>query len=255
MTLNKHMIRAIEANTRYDGRKNDEYRNVDVSYDISWTAGGSAKVTIGNTTVLAGITLSVEKPYSDTPNQGNLMVEAELKPIANSNYESGPPSIDAIELSRVIDRGIRESGCIDLKKLCITPGEKVWFVVCDICTLNADGNLFDAASLAAMAALSRVTFPTLKDDGSVDYKTKTDTPLPMVSKPIAVTIWKVGKNIVVDPTYEEEKIFDGRLTVTTVEDGTIVALQKGGDVRLTADDVLQMIELASAKAKVLRKNL
>ena len=36
-----------------------------------------------------------------------------------NNFDIGRPGIEAIELARVIDRGIRESGFIDFKKLCI----------------------------------------------------------------------------------------------------------------------------------------
>jgi exosome complex component RRP42 len=39
------------------------------------------------------------------------MVGCELLPISHPSIESGPPGIDAIEIGRVIDRGIRESKC------------------------------------------------------------------------------------------------------------------------------------------------
>jgi len=52
------------------------------------------------------------------------MTNLELLPLASPMFESGPPREDAVELARVVDRGIRESESIDLSKLCITPGEK-----------------------------------------------------------------------------------------------------------------------------------
>ena len=54
----------------------------------------------------------------------------------------------AIELARVVDRGIRESKAIDLKKLCIDPGKKVFMVFVDVYVLDHDGNLIDAAAMA-----------------------------------------------------------------------------------------------------------
>ncbi|MEK7831904.1 MAG: hypothetical protein AAB401_12500, partial [Acidobacteriota bacterium] len=46
-----------------------------------------------------------------------------------------------IELARVVDRGLRESHCIDLDKLVIKPGEKVFTVFVDIHILDHQGNL------------------------------------------------------------------------------------------------------------------
>ena len=83
----------------------------------------------------------------------------ELIPLASPDFESGPPREKAIELARVVDRGIRESETIDMAKLCITPEEKVWIVFIDVHVLDYDGNLFDACSLAASAALGCTIVP------------------------------------------------------------------------------------------------
>ena len=250
-----HVLRAIQSNTRYDGRKVDEYRKVSIEYGVSWTAEGSAKVSIGDTVIIAGVKLAAGEPYADNPDEGTLMVEAALLPLASPMFEAGPPGIDSIELSRVIDRGVRESHSIDTHALCIKKGEKVWTVTCDICTVNADGNLFDAASLATMAALKNAVFPDFDDDGNIDYKKKTKKSLPLTECPIAITVWKVGDLLCVDPTQIEENVFEARLTITTIEDGSIVAMQKGGEGTLTVDDVTRMIDLAVAKAVELRKHL
>jgi exosome complex component RRP42 len=61
----------------------------------------------------------------------------------------------AIELPRLVDRAIRESGMIDFKKLVVVPKEKVWTVIIDIYSSYDDGNLFDAATIAAVLALKK----------------------------------------------------------------------------------------------------
>ena len=76
--------------------------------------------------------------------------------------EPGPPNEDTIELSRVSDRGIRESGMIDTSQLVIKEGEKVFSVFIDIAVINEDGNLFDAVSYAIATALSLCTMPKFK---------------------------------------------------------------------------------------------
>lgn len=250
-----HLIRALKKNVRYDGRKKDEYREITVEYGLFHNAEGSARVKIGNTEVIAGIKLEANTPYSDRPDEGTIMVGVELTPIANPKFELGPPRIEAIELARVVDRGIRESHMINMKKLCIKAGELVWTVIIDIIPINDEGNLFDAASLAAMAALRDTKLPKLVD-GKVDYEAeKTKETLPLEKEPISVTVIKVGDDFVVDPTIKEWALIDSRLSVAVGKDGVIHALQKGEEKTMTQEDIKTIIGIAKTKAKELRKKL
>ena len=204
MTQKETIIDYLKQGIRFDGRKLDEYRDIKIEVDVTKTAEGSAKIWIGDTELLAGIKLAVGKPYSDSPENGTLMVDAELTPLSSPKFESGPPSINAIELARVTDRAIRESESIDTKKLCIEKGEKVWMVSVDLIPLNASGNLFDAAALAGILALKKTKMP--KYDGEkVDYKEKTNKGLPLNELPISVTVWKIGDYLLLDPIPEEEE--------------------------------------------------
>jgi len=250
----KHVIELLEKGVRLDGRKLLEYRKpLKVNYGVSVNAEGSASVQIGETLVFAGVKLAIEQPYPDTPDEGLLMVGAELLPLANPRFEMGPPGIEAIELARIVDRGIRESGFIDLKKLCIEPGEKAWAVLIDICPINDAGNLFDASALAAFAALKNAVFPAVVDD-KVDYGTKTNKKLPLIDvNPMSVTVFKIGDHFILDPTTEEQELYDARLTVVSMSDGRLCALQKGGDVPLSADDVQKMVKIGIQYGKELRK--
>ena len=237
---------------RVDMRKLDEYRKVKVELGVSKTAEGSAKVTLGETVVIAGVKLDVGEPFPDNPDEGSIIVTAELSPIASPDFELGPPDSQSIELARVVDRGIRESEAIDFKKLCIKEGEKAWTVFVDIYSLNDDGNLQDAAFLAAMAALKNTRFPKLKDD-KVIYGELTDKKLPLVKEPIECTLVKINGKIIADPNLREEKALSARLTVAVTKEGNICALQKGGDKGLSPDDVDKMIDMAIKGTKELRK--
>jgi len=253
--LKKHVITILESDKRLDGRKPLDYRKpVKVEYGFTKTAEGSAKVTIGETEVLCGIKVEVGTPYPDRQDEGTIICGAELLPLSNPEFESGPPGIQAVELARVVDRGIRESKTIDFKKLCIKKGEKVWLILIDVITLNDAGNLFDASSLAAYAALQDFTFPKF-DGEKVDYKEKTKEKLKLNNSPLSVTVCMIGKKFIVDPTTEEEKIIDARLTVATLEDGTLCAMQKGGDTPLTSEDISKMIDIGVEKGKELRQTL
>ncbi len=250
--LKQHVIALLESDKRLDGRKPLEYRKpLKVEYGFTKTAEGSAKVTLGDTEILVGVKLEVGEPYPDSPGEGTIIVGAELLPMSNPEFESGPPGIQAIEIARVIDRGIRESKTIDFKKLCIKEGEHVWLVIIDAISLNDAGNLFDSAALCAYAALQNTVFPKF-DGEKVIYKEKTSKKLPLKNIPLSVTVCKIGNKYLVDPTTEEEKVIDARLTVATIEDGTLCALQKGGEAPLTQEDIDKMIDIGVEKGKELR---
>lgn len=250
----QHIINLLQKNLREDGRKPTDYRKISVEYGIApKSAEGSARVRIGETEVIAGVKLEIGEPYPDKPNEGTLMVTAELLPLSSPEFESGPPDIKSIELARVVDRGIRESEALDFKKLCIKEGEKVWICCVDIYPINDAGNLFDAASLAALAAIKDTKFVDYdKEKFLVNYEKKTNKSLPLKYLPVGVTVIKIGNTLLVDPSVEEWSELDSRLTVATIEDGRICALQKGGDLTLSIGDIEKIIEIATEKAKILR---
>lgn len=255
------MIRNIQAvkdlakqGKRLDARGFSEYRSpVTIETSVSQTAEGSAKVQIGDTVVMAGVKLSLEKPYNDTPNEGGIMINVELLPLSSPDYDPGPPGIKAVELARVTDRSIREAKAIDFKKLCIRKGELAWFISVDILTINDAGNLFDAICLASLVALNETRLrPFDEATGVVDYKGTTDTKLPILKQPLSVTVYKINGALMVDPSRDEEEALDSRLTVAADEGGIISALQKGGSAPLSVNEISEMVDLALTKIGELR---
>jgi len=251
-----HMLKSLENGIRFDGRNLVDIRQpFDVKLNVSETAEGSAVVTLGNSIVMAGVTMELATPYPDTPNKGGLMVNVELVPMSHKDYEPGPPGIKAIEISRVIDRALREGGAVDFEKLCIVEGEKVWNILVDIIPINDDGNLFDAGALAALIAIKNAKLPTVTEEGVVDYKQKTDQGLPLVSEPLPVTIHKIGNYLIVDPTYEEENYSTTRLTVAVQANGNPCAIQKSGEEPLSQEQISEMVDIAIEKSKEYREIL
>ena len=239
---------------RADGRKEDEFRKVIVEKNVIEKAEGSALVRIGSTQVLVGVKMGVQVPFPDAQKEGVLMVGAEFSPIASPDFESGPPREDSIELARVVDRGIRESGAIDVEKLCIKEGEKVWTVFVDIQILDDGGNLLDASALAATSALLNAKFPKYEDDKVIPEE-KTNKKLPLKCKPVAVTHVKIGDKFFVDPSSEELAASSAWLSVGTKDDGNIAAIQKGGRAGLTFEEVENLLKASIEKGKELRKLL
>jgi exosome complex component RRP42 len=249
--MKAHIAEALAKGIRFDGRKLDEFRKIEVKHGLIMTSEGSASVKIGDTEVLGGVKMGIEKPYPDTPDEGTIMVDAELEPLSSPEFEPGPPDVKSVEMARVVDRGIRESKTIDMKDLCIDKGEKAWSVGIDVVSVNDAGNLLDAFGLAALIAVKDASFPDYKD-GAVDYHKKTSRKLILKRLPVPVTVYKIGSSLLVDPTKEEEAAMDSRLTVTSTEDGRLCALQKGGEGELSVEDIEKMVSLAIEKGKELR---
>jgi exosome complex component RRP42 len=253
---------------REDGRSFDEFRKIEIETGIISKAEGSARVKIGNTQLIAGIKMDIGEPYPDTPDQGAMSTAAELIPLASPDFESGPPDQVAIELARVVDRGIRESKLIEVEKLCIVPGEKVWILFIDIHILDYDGNLFDTASLAALAALMTSKIPIERFKPILeDLKEKypmieqylnnhpEDFPLPIKEPPISCTSVKFNDVVVLDPSLNEEEIAEARLTVATDVNGDIRAMQKGLKGSFNLEEIKKVIKASLDNGRKIQEQL
>jgi len=246
---------------RFDGRALDEFRNLEIETGISKNAEGSARVKLGNTEVLVGIKMDASTPYPDSPDKGNLMVTAELTPLSSPRFELGPPKFPAIEVGRIIDRVIRESKFIELKKLCIKEGEKVWTVFIDIYSINDDGNLLDAAGIGAVAALRNAKIPKYDEKTEkVVYGESSGKAVPLKKElPLSITAHKIENNWIIDPTRQEEDISQARVAIGQAS-GIISSMQKGDNGPITIkefDEVLDLIEktynsLSSSIEKILK---
>jgi exosome complex component RRP42 len=251
----KELVSALlEKGTRRDGRKPYDYRPVSVEVNPIPRANGSARVKIGDTEVIVGVKFDVGTPFPDTPEEGVLMVGAELSPISNPEFEPGPPRAPAVELARVVDRAIRESHLVKVDKLVITPKEKVWMVFVDVYPINADGNLFDAAALGAVVALKNAVLPKYDEkEEKVLHKELTKKKLELNELPILTTFGKVGSHTFSDFDMKEEEVLDARLSIATLPSGDLCAMQKGGSGTFTQQEIEMLFEKAVEKGKEFRK--
>lgn len=214
---------------RLDGRAFNEYRDIEVEVNVvAAKAEGSALVRLGNTTVVAGVKVLVGEPYPDSPDEGVTMVTAEMSPIASPLFELGPPKEDAIELARVVDRGVRESETVDAKKLCIVEGKKVYMVFADVYPLEYDGNLIDASSIAVNAALLTTKYPEMKVEESKLVQTDELLSLPIKNVAVEHTVAKIDDILILDTILKEEFVQDCRFTMAVDKSNNFTAMQKGG---------------------------
>ena len=251
----KTIVDLVGKGKRVDGRELNSHRDLKIDVGIIEKANGSAQVRLGKTKVLVGVKVEIGEPFPDVPDEGVLTVNAELVPLASPSFEPGPPDENSIELARVVDRGIRESKALDLKKLCIQAGKKVFIVFVDIYILDHDGNLIDASSMASLAAVLNAKMNDYEvKNGEAVYKPDY-VPLPIQNYPVSVTIAKINNTLIVDPSLEEEQVMSARLTVTVEKEGRICAMQKGGLGELRLEDVRETVALAGKKAGEIRNKI
>ena len=249
----EQIAQLISRGKRLDGRDLTDYREIQLEAGIIERAEGSARARLGKTEVMVGVKIEVGEPFSDVPNEGVLTVNAELVPLASPTFEPGPPDENAIELARIVDRGIRESKAIEVEKLCLVPGKKVFVVFVDVYVLNHDGNLIDASAMASLAALLNTKlFNYEVESGEVEIRPGY-TQLPIKNYPVAITFAKIKDKLIMDPSLEEEQVMDARLTVTIEKEGKICAMQKGGQGYFSVQQIIEAVKTAQGKAEELRK--
>lgn len=256
MTVNekKFIETALLSDLRVDGRRPFDYRRLTIKFGRDY---GSSEVQLGQTHVLGFVSSQLVQPYRDRPNEGTLSIYTEFSPMADPSFEAGRPGEFAIELGRVVDRGLRESRAVDTESLCVVAGKLVWAIRIDLHIIDNGGNLVDAANIAALAALSTFRRPECTlggEDGEevIVHPLEVREPLPLIIHhlPVAITFAFVGKDniVVVDPTHYEEAVMGGRMTATLNANGDVCAIQKAGGEGVLPSVIMQCLRIASVKA-------
>jgi exosome complex component RRP42 len=241
----------LTAGQRADRRGMDEYRKIKVQKAPLQNPDGSALVSIGKSQVMAGVKFDIATPFADRPTEGVFSTSADFLPLASHLFETGPPGEDSIELARVVDRGIRSSNTIDLNSFFLAEG-KVLALYVDIFILDHDGNLIDASALAAMSALLSARMPKV-EDGKIIRGEFTGT-LPIKDKVVTCTFGKLADKTFLDPSLDEEKGMDCRLTLATTP-SHLCAAQKGGWGAFSEKEVMGLFDISMEKGKELRSLL
>ncbi|KAG6492041.1 hypothetical protein ZIOFF_046991 [Zingiber officinale] len=262
MTVNerKFIEMALAADLRVDDRGPFDYRPCTITFGrhFSFTnrVGGSSEVQLGETRVMSYVTSQLVQPYRDRPNEGTLSIFTEFSPMADPAFEAGRPGEFAIELGRIVDRGLRESGAVDMESLCVVVGKLVWSIRVDLHILDNGGNLIDAANIAALASLLTFRRPecTLGGDDNhelIIHDIEDREPLPLIIHhlPVAVTfaVFGEGNIMVIDPSYKEESVMGGRMTITMNSNGDICAVQKAG-IGISSSVIIRCLEICAVKA-------
>lgn len=263
----RHLTESI----RPDGRPLGRARDTTIALGAVASAEGSALAKIGSTTMLAAIKMEVMTPSVDSPDEGCIAIDFHMPPICSPIVRPGRPAEIAPVVSKQLSDTISSSGMINLKELSLVSGKAAWMAYLDIYCLDADGALFDAALLSAVAAFSHLQIPavSLNDDGKIvvvseenggklekDAVNKERMKLTLKSVPFSLTCVLHKNYILADPTAEEESIMETVVTVVLDSSSQLVSLYKpGGPVLAYTSAIQDCVALTRQRMKELQKIL
>lgn len=244
------LLKAIEEKKRLDGRQTYDYRKIKITFGTDY---GCCFVDLGKTRVMAQVSCELVAPKENRPNEGIMFFNIELSPMASPIFEQGRQSELSVKLNRQLERCLRNSKCIDTESLCVVSGEKVWQIRVDVHMLNHDGNLMDAASIAAITALCHFRRPDVAVQGEevTVYSPEERDPiaLSIYHMPISVSFsfFQQGTYLLVDPCEREERVMDGLLMIAMNKHREICSVQSSGGIMLLKEQVLRCSKIASVK--------
>ncbi|KAE8751729.1 hypothetical protein FOCC_FOCC001578 [Frankliniella occidentalis] len=242
---------ALSERKRLDGRSFDDRRSVRINFGKEY---GCCHVALGDTRVLAQVSSEIQQPKSTRPNEGQVFVNVEFSPMSAEHVEPGKPSEACVEVTRVLEKCIRESKCVDLESLCIIAEEKVWALRVDLTVLNMEGNIVECASIAALSALAHFRRPDVTSTGDRliihDASEKEPLQTALHHFPICLTyaIFNKGKQIVADPTLIEEQTAEASLSVGMNAYRELCGLHLGGQALSDHQSILKIVQKAGASA-------
>lgn len=248
---------AVAEDKRVDNRDSKESRSVHVCFGLD---RGCCVASLGETKVLAQVSAEIIVPKPGRPTEGELFVSLELSPMAAPHFEAGRLGDYGVEVSRLLERCIRDSRCIDLESLCIVSGEKVWALRIDAQVLNHEGNIAECAGIATMGALTHFRRPDVTVIGTEvtvhNPREREPVPLHLHHYPFLVSFafYGEGNSVLADPTELEERIAEGLLTVGANAHSEICLLHQHG-CTIRKDLIVLCALLASTRAKAIAEKI
>ncbi|XP_043794150.1 exosome complex component RRP42-like isoform X1 [Apis laboriosa] len=245
------ILHGIDADFRNDGRRQCEYRSMEIETKLMPQTHGSARLRIGNTDILVGIKVELDIPHADKPNEGKLEFFVDCSATATPAFEGKGGDDLATEISNILTAAYQTRNAFDLRTLCILPHKKCWKIYVDILILQCGGNLFDAVGIAVKAALSSTEIPKITaatlDGGEPDIELSDDPydciQLDTSNYPIIVTLCKIGDNYIIDPTLEEEVCSASSIIMSVLPNGKISSVIKLGYGSIQPSTFKKMLQM------------
>ncbi|PAA50106.1 hypothetical protein BOX15_Mlig020040g1, partial [Macrostomum lignano] len=235
----QYIFDSVQDAVRIDGRQCLAYRQAALRLDLLCYATASAQVSLGETDVLVSVR-EEDNPGATAQQQGStgsvVAAAQQQQPVSHpvsvwvdcSCLGSGP------EQQQLADEA--QAHLSSLYRCLRTPTP----VFVDILLLGYDGDLLDAASIAASAALMRALPASL---------------LSAQALPLFATVHRIGSQQIVDANQLEESCSMARVTVGVDSNGRLVACQTCGEGSLQFESMTEMIETGVRKAMMLHDSV
>jgi exosome complex component RRP45 len=257
---------------RLDGRTVYDPRSLSIQFGVE---PGSAMISLGGTRIYVSISASLVSPHIDRPAEGFLNFHLNFSPMASPYFDSiysGQNNINhekIVEITRLLDRIIRNSRAVDTEALCVVSGIKVWSVRVDLFLLDYNGNIVDAASLAAVLGLMHYKRPEVSvvSEKVTIHSIDERQPIPLALHhiPIAVTFAlfppRAGPSspeagpqdpiFVLDPALKEELTSECSVTISLNNFQEICSVQKSGGIGCSAQLMIKLTNLAQQRVEQL----
>ncbi len=221
---------------RREGRKPDEMRPVTMQRNFLKYAGGSVLITMGETRLICAASVEDKVPPF-LKGKGRGWVTAEYSMIPCSTQVRTPRDITrgrlngrSSEIQRLVGRSLR--AVVDLDKL----GERTAWIDCDV--IQADGGTRTAAITGAYVALVDA-LRGLAAQGTIGE-------LPLRDYVAAISVGKVGKELLLDLCFEEDSQAEVDMNVVMTGSGQYVEIQGTAEGQpYSGAELLDMLALAA----------
>lgn len=200
---------------RFDGRRRDQVRPVKVTRHFIKHAEGSVLIEMGDTKVIC--TASVEEKVPPfLKGKGTGWVTAEYAMLPRSTHERSPREAvkgkqggRTLEIQRLVGRALRAVTDMTLM------GERTVWIDCDV--IQADGGTRTASITGSFIALA--------DACTVLKKKELIKKSPLTDYLAAISVGKVGGEVLVDMAYQEDSLADVDLNLVMTGTGQYVEIQ------------------------------
>lgn len=200
---------------RGDGRRRDQIRPLKITRDFIKYAEGSVLIEMGGTKVIC--TASVEEkvpPFLKDKGRGWVTAEYAMLPRATHDRTQreavkGKQGGRTLEIQRLVGRSLR--AVTDTAEM----GERTIWIDCDV--IQADGGTRTASITGSFVALADA-FTALKQKKLIKKR-------PLTDYLAAISVGKVGGEVIVDLAYEEDSLAEVDMNLVMTGRGRFVEVQ------------------------------
>lgn len=199
---------------RFNGRKNNELRNISITKDYTNHALGSVLIQFGDTKVIVTASVEEGKPKWMDKNDPRGWVTAEYSLLPSATHtrcqrERTKISGRTQEIQRLIGRSLRS--CVDLEKL----GERTVTIDADV--IQADGGTRCASICGGFVAMN-IAFNKLIEQGLLKEN-------PIIEPIAAVSVGLIDGEVKLDLDYSEDSTAQVDSNVVMTKSSKIIEFQ------------------------------